>query len=133
MLSGGAFNTPQLLMLSGIGPRATLDAHGIPVRVDLSGVMAMAPSFDVAGWFASGPGVFRKVGEVLLEGTRDESPVTRMVILDDAFENADPEVAALAHAVMAAAGLPGAIHERAAGDQADEWRQAFRVIQGYEI
>jgi amidase len=102
-------------------------------RVDLSGVMAMAPSFDVAGWFASGPGVFRKVGEVLLEGTRDESPVTRMVILDDAFENADPEVAALAHAVMAAAGLPGAIHERAAGDQADEWRQAFRVIQGYEI
>ncbi len=42
-------------------------------------------------------------------------------------------MAALAHAVIAAAGLPEAIHERAAGDQADEWREAFRVIQGYEI
>jgi choline dehydrogenase len=38
VLSGGAFNTPQLLMLSGIGPRAVLDAQGIPVLVDLPGV-----------------------------------------------------------------------------------------------
>jgi len=38
ILAGGAFNTPQLLMLSGIGPRETLRRHGIEVRVDLPGV-----------------------------------------------------------------------------------------------
>jgi choline dehydrogenase len=38
VLCGGAFNTPQLLLLSGIGPGAELRAHGIPTRVDLPGV-----------------------------------------------------------------------------------------------
>ncbi|HEX2079680.1 MAG TPA: GMC family oxidoreductase [Longimicrobium sp.] len=38
ILAGGAYNTPQLLMLSGVGPRAELERHGIPVRVDLPGV-----------------------------------------------------------------------------------------------
>jgi choline dehydrogenase len=38
ILAGGAFNTPQLLMLSGIGPRQELGKHGIPVRMDLPGV-----------------------------------------------------------------------------------------------
>ncbi|HSS47513.1 MAG TPA: GMC family oxidoreductase [Thermoanaerobaculia bacterium] len=35
ILCGGVFNTPQLLMLSGIGPREELERHGIEVRVDL--------------------------------------------------------------------------------------------------
>jgi len=38
VLAGGAFNTPQLLKLSGIGPRSELRAHGIEPRVDLPGV-----------------------------------------------------------------------------------------------
>ena len=38
IVAGGAFNTPQLLMLSGIGPRDTLTRFGITTRVDLPGV-----------------------------------------------------------------------------------------------
>jgi choline dehydrogenase len=40
VLAGGAFNTPQLLQLSGIGPRADLERLGIGCRVDLPGVGA---------------------------------------------------------------------------------------------
>jgi choline dehydrogenase len=39
-LAGGAINSPQLLLLSGIGPAADLEALDIPVVVDLAGVGA---------------------------------------------------------------------------------------------
>lgn len=39
-------------------------------RIEHSGVADMAPSFDVPGWFASTPGVFRNVGAVLLDSRR---------------------------------------------------------------
>jgi choline dehydrogenase len=40
ILSGGALNSPQLLMLSGIGPAQALRRHGIEVITDLPGVGA---------------------------------------------------------------------------------------------
>lgn len=38
VLAGGSINSPQLLMLSGVGPAAHLREHGIDVVVDLPGV-----------------------------------------------------------------------------------------------
>ncbi|KAL8838655.1 MAG: hypothetical protein Q9176_004895 [Flavoplaca citrina] len=50
ILSAGTFQSPQLLMLSGIGPAATLAKYNIPLRVDLPGVGAnMQDHF----WFSS--------------------------------------------------------------------------------
>ncbi|WP_374314439.1 GMC family oxidoreductase [Microbacterium sp.] len=49
ILSGGAINTPQLLMLSGIGPAGHLVEHGIPVLVDAPGVGENLQDHLVAG------------------------------------------------------------------------------------
>jgi choline dehydrogenase len=38
LLAGGAFNSPQLLQLSGVGPRELLERHGIAVIHDAPGV-----------------------------------------------------------------------------------------------
>lgn len=38
IISAGAFQSPQLLMVSGVGPRATLEKYGINCRKDLPGV-----------------------------------------------------------------------------------------------
>jgi choline dehydrogenase len=40
ILSGGAFNSPQLLQLSGVGPADLLRQHGIEVMADMAGVGA---------------------------------------------------------------------------------------------
>lgn len=40
IVSGGTFNTPQLLQLSGIGPRKELERFDIPVIVDLPAVVS---------------------------------------------------------------------------------------------
>ena len=40
ILSGGTFNTPQLMQLSGLGPASLLQEHGIPVVADMPGVGA---------------------------------------------------------------------------------------------
>lgn len=49
VLAGGAINTPQLLMLSGIGPAEHLAEHGIDVLVDAPDVGANLQDHLVAG------------------------------------------------------------------------------------
>lgn len=56
VLAAGAIATPQLLMLSGIGPRDHLAEHGIPVLVDLPVGVAFSDHPNVSlGWHPVSP------------------------------------------------------------------------------
>lgn len=95
----------------------------------------MAPSFDVPGWFATGPGVFRNVGTVLLDSFSAPAKIERMVVLDDAFMQSDPAVATLLRAALKvmADDLPNPRHANISLQGFDVWREAFRMIQGCEV
>jgi amidase len=126
--TGGSVRIPS----SFCGLYGIRTTHG---RVDLTGAMGMAHSFDAAGWLSNAPGVFRKVGPVLLGGTSTAAEIGKLVVLDDALAEADPEVAALMEDALAAmaAELPAPSHQRIAPDNLDVWREAFRLIQSREI
>jgi amidase len=126
--TGGSVRIPAAFNgLYGLRP-----THG---RVDPAGAMAMAPSFDVPGWFANAPGVFRRVGAVLLRGAAVAAPVTRLIVATDAFAQADVEVAALGRQFLtrAARALPQPSEASAAPAGFDDWREAFRVAQAGEV
>jgi amidase len=105
-------------------------------RVDLTGAMPMTLSFDVAGWFANGPGVFRRIGDVLLDrSTQATARIENLIVLDDAFAQADAEVTRLLDDVLEdmASELPKARRDHAAPNGLDLWRECFRIIQAGEV
>lgn len=103
-------------------------------RIDMTGAMTMAPSFDSAGWFAASPGVFKLAGKSLLVGDYDEHEISNAVLLQDAFDNADAGVADLCRAFLKKASntLPAIKSSQIAGPSIDAWREAMRVRQAYE-
>jgi amidase len=126
--TGGSVRIPASFNgLYGLRP-----THG---RVDLTGAMAMAPTFDVAGWFANAPGIFRRVGAVLLRGDTVAAPTTHLIVATDAFAQADTEVAALGREFLKRANevLPRVTEHTVAPDGFDDWREAFRIVQAREV
>ena len=105
--------------------------HG---RISLDGVCPLAPSFDTCGWFARDPGVFERVGHVLL---RDDAPAAkprRLLVAQDAFAFADEAAkAALKLALDKVAALLGKPQYVDAGDEPlTTWADYFRFPQGAE-
>src|SRR5262245_40043455 len=83
--TGGSVRIPAAFNgLYGLRP-----THG---RVDLAGAIAVAPSFDVGGWFGDAPGAVRGVGAGVLRGAAMPAPVAYLRAAGDAFAAGDADV-----------------------------------------
>lgn len=106
VLCGGAFNSPQLLMLSGVGPAAHLKEHGIEPVLDLPGVGANLQDHAIAQtfWAAAQPVTFdrdlrldRLVFNVMRwmvtgKGTPAQSPLTIQGFVRSGADQDRPDV-----------------------------------------
>lgn len=125
--TGGSIRIPAMANgICGIQP-----THG---RVSLRGVLPLAKTFDTVGWFAASAGLLQKVASVLLQGKSQPAPLTHVIHARDLMTLVDPVVGAAfaCFASRCADILPSATDVEIALDGLEEWRETFRVIQGYE-
>ncbi|MGY6500645.1 MAG: amidase [Acidimicrobiales bacterium] len=116
--------------------------HG---RIDLDGVVPLAPSFDTVGWFAGTAALLAAGGRALLADDSSLAPlhpdpslpaVHRIVIAEDLIALADDaardDLVDAATRLGDATALPVSVAEVIGRSQLEEWLGAFRVIQGAE-
>jgi amidase len=126
--TGGSVRVPASFCgLYGLRP-----SHG---RVSLEHALAMAPSFDTAGWFTRDAASCAHLGRLLLDGPAVDAPVTRVLIAEDAVHQADASVQNALRAFIATKreyfAAPSPVMLAPLG--LDTWRECLRIAQGYEI
>ena len=125
--TGGSVRVPSSFCgLYGLRP-----THG---RIPLDGILLQAPSYDTIGWFADDPETFARVGAVLLQSQIPEARPQSLIIAEDAFELADPEVVdVLKPKVDLVSSLFGETRrERLSSGGLIEWSGQQQILQGRE-
>lgn len=104
-------------------------------RIATEGATAMAPSYDTIGFLAREAELFRKVGHVLLEGERIDAKIERLLLATDLFGHAEASADQALRDVLSQLGpaLPSPEHHDIVGEALEDWRNAFRLIQGFEM
>lgn len=126
--TGGSIRVPASYCgLYGLRP-----THG---RISLEGVTPMAPSYDTVGVLARDAALLRQVAKVLLGGEDSPGPVTRVLVAMDIFAQSEGSMDEALWQVLdrLKPHLPEMENREIVGDERDDWREAFRILQAFEM